>query len=246
VPQRENTISRYLGNPRLAPYLQACREDLGRAIELYEWNLQLGSAFQESMMLLEVVVRNAIDEQLKPWNAAQGLNAHNPAATFTHEWISNPAIPLHGLMSSHYSKALAYAQAARAKRPPKHPRKHDPISHDDLLSQLSFGTWPNILPNPQRPQASKPKARLWDEAIVHAFPKTDPGDPGIQQVCVPLKRLHNLRNRVAHGEPLLDVNIPARFGDVLRVLSFIDQDLADWCVDVSRVRAVSKQRPKTP
>lgn len=197
-------------------------------------------------MLLEVVVRNAIDEQLKPWNEAQSLNVHNPGVAFNHEWIANPAIPLHRLMFSHYSKALAYAQAARAKRLPKHPRKNDPISHDDLLSQLSFGTWPNILPNPQRPQTSKSKAKLWQEAIVHAFPKADPGDAGIQQVCVPLKRLHNLRNRVAHGEPLLDVNIPARFGDVLRVLSFIDQDLADWCVDVSRVRAVAKQRPKTP
>lgn len=226
--------------------MQACQNDLLHAIELYEWNLQLGSAFQESMMMLEVVVRNAIDEQLRPWNVAQSLNVHNPGVTFTHEWIAHPATPLHGLISNHYSKAKGYAQAARAKRPPNHPRKHDPISHDDLLSQLSFGTWPYILPNPKQPRASKPKFSLWDEAIVHAFPKAAPGDAGVQQVCVPLKRLHNLRNRVAHGELLLDVNIPARFGDVLRVLSFIDQDLADWCVDVSRVRAVAKHRPKTP
>lgn len=31
-------------------------------------------------MILEVAVRNAIDEQLKPWNRAQSLNAHNPDA----------------------------------------------------------------------------------------------------------------------------------------------------------------------
>lgn len=218
---------------------------MGRATDLYEWNLRIGAAFQEVMMLMEVTMRNAIDAQLRPWNVAQSGNTHNPGVTFTEEWIAHPALPLHGLMASHHKKANDYAKAARAKRPPQHPRKKAPISHDDLLAQLSFGTWPSILPDPNRPDASIPKRRLWDEAIAQAFPKADPGTSGIKQVSVPLKRLHNLRNRVAHGELLLDVNVQARFSDVLRVLAFIDQELADWCVDVSRVRAVGKERPKT-
>lgn len=246
VPDHRRAIHNYLGSPRFAPYLSACADDMGRATELYEWNLRLGAAFQEVMMLMEVAVRNAIDTQLRPWNVAQSGNTHNPGATFTEEWVAFPALPLHGLMTNHYKKANDYAKAARAKRPPHHPRKKAPISHDDLLAQLSFGTWPSILPDPNRPGANIPKRRLWDEAIAQAFPKADPGTAGIQQVAVPLKRLHNLRNRVAHGELLLDVNVQARFSDVLRVLAFIDQDLADWCVDVSRVRAVGKERPKAP
>lgn len=246
MAQREKMVSASLGAPRLAPYLSACQNDLVRAIELYEWNLHLGAAFQEITMILEVAVRNAIDEQLKPWNKDQSRNTHNPGSDFTDEWIAHPAIPLHGLMSAHSKNAQSYAQTARGKRPPHHPRKHAAISHDDLLAQLSFGTWPSILPNPNRPRVSTPKIRIWEEAIVYAFPKADPGDTGTRQVCEPLKRLHNLRNRVAHGEQLLEVNVQARFSDVLRVLAFIDQDLADWCVDVSRVRAVQKQRPRTP
>lgn len=234
----KKTISVSLGAPRLAPYLSACQNNLGQATELYEWNLQLGAAFQEITMILEVAVRNAIDEQLKPWNKTQSLNARNPGAHFTDEWIAHPAIPLHGLMSAHSKNAHSYAQTARGKRAPHHPRKRAPISHDDLLAQLSFGTWPSILPNPTRPRVSTPKIRIWEEAVVHAFPKSDPGDAGIRQICEPLKRLHNLRNRMAHGEQLLEVNVQARFSDVLRVLAFIDQELADWCVDVSRVRAV--------
>jgi hypothetical protein len=31
-------------------------------------------------MMLEVAVRNAIDEQLKPWNKGQSRNTHNPDA----------------------------------------------------------------------------------------------------------------------------------------------------------------------
>lgn len=55
-------------------YMQACRNDPGREIQLYEWNLQPGSAFQECMMTLEVLVRNAIDEQLRPWTVAKNQN----------------------------------------------------------------------------------------------------------------------------------------------------------------------------
>lgn len=246
MPHREKIIHAYLGDPRLAPYMAACQNDGALAVELYEWNLQLGAAFQEIMMILEVAVRNAIDKQLRPWNVAQGGNTHNPGMNFTEEWIAFPAIPLHGLMAVHTKNATSYAQTARGKRPPQHPRKRAPISHDDLLSQLSFGTWPSILPNPSQPQASIPRTRLWEEAIVNAFPHAASGAAGVQQICVPLKRLHNLRNRVAHGEQLLEVNVPARFSDVLRVLAPIDQELADWCVDVSRVRDVLKLRPKTP
>ncbi|MFJ4264593.1 hypothetical protein ACIPYU_19305 [Paenarthrobacter nicotinovorans] len=245
MTEREKIIHAYLGGPRLAPYMSVSQNDAALAVELYEWNLRLGAAFQEVMMLLEVALRNAIDEQLRPWNAAQSDNTHNPGKTFNDEWISAAAIPLHGLMTVHTKNAIRYAEAARAKRPPQHPRKQAPISHDDLLSQLTFGTWPGILPNPKYLQASIPKTRIWHEAIVKAFPHTAPGSAGILQIAEPLKRLHNLRNRVAHGEQLLEVNVNARFGDALRILAAIDQELADWCVDVSRVRDVKKQRPHT-
>lgn len=158
-------------------------------------------------MILEVAVRNAIDEQLKPWNKDQGRNVNNSGFDFTDEWIAHPAIPLHGLMSAHSKNAQSYAQTARGKRPPHHPRKRAPISHDDLLAQLSFGTWTSILPNPNRPRVSTPKIRIWEEAIVYAFPKADPGDAGIRQVCEPLKRLHNLRNQVRHG---INVEFPIK------------------------------------
>jgi hypothetical protein len=154
VAQRDETIRAYLGSPRLAPYMSACQDDVGLAVELYEWNLQLAAAVQEIMMLLEVAVRNAIDEQLKPWNVAPSRNSHNPGLDFTEEWIAGPAIPLHGLMVNHTKNAITYAQAAKGKRPPGHPRKQAPISHDDLLSQLSFRTWPSILPHPVWPQTS--------------------------------------------------------------------------------------------
>ncbi len=42
----------------------------------------------------------------------------------------------------------------------------------------------------------------------------------------------------------MSFNVQAPFSDVRRVLAFIDHGLANWCVDISRVRAVQKQRPK--
>lgn len=58
-----------LHSVRLATYMDACHNDTVKALELYRWNLQLASAFQEVLSITEIVMRNAIDGALRTWNA---------------------------------------------------------------------------------------------------------------------------------------------------------------------------------
>lgn len=240
--------ARLIGAARLAPYRQVAGHDLADALALYQWNMQMAAAFQEVLGFVEVSVRNAIDAQLRIWNPGRG----NDVATggpYPVDWTINPAPPLRGLVKRAVVQAQVHAERARDSRHPGHHRKTAAITHDDVVAQLSFSLWPKLLPDPQKALSGNPN--LWSAALVHAFPQAA-GNSANQVLAVPavklvhdrLIRLVKLRNRVAHMEPLLDVNIAARLTDCLQVLGYMSPQARDWCAGVSRVTAVGNARPE--
>ncbi|MEU7139746.1 hypothetical protein ABZ942_09890 [Nocardia sp. NPDC046473] len=64
-------VNKHLHPVRLATYSKRCGNDPFKALELYKWNLQLSAAFQQVLAIAEVALRNAIDDQLRTWNATQ-------------------------------------------------------------------------------------------------------------------------------------------------------------------------------
>ncbi|GIJ32270.1 hypothetical protein [Micromonospora sediminimaris] len=68
---------------RLAPYVAAEGGDLGRALRLYAWNVEVSGAFLGILHLLEIRLRNALDEQLcrmyqrQDWWDAPDLRIHH-------------------------------------------------------------------------------------------------------------------------------------------------------------------------
>lgn len=61
--------------PRFATYLQAMGNDRERALEMYEWNLDLSAALIVPLQVCEVAMRNGIAEAIEavhganwPWN----------------------------------------------------------------------------------------------------------------------------------------------------------------------------------
>ncbi|GGN88765.1 hypothetical protein [Nocardia rhizosphaerihabitans] len=239
-------VTRYLSVPRLAPYLAEVGGDPAHALALYHWNLQLGSAFQEVLAVVEVVVRNAIDERLRAWNVTRGTD---PAGLpYSTDWTLRPAPPLSGLLRTALGPATEHAKRAKASREPGHKRLHAPISHDDVLAQLSFSVWKKLLPPAAPGNAGRQK--LWSNALVQAFPQQG-GPVANQSLRTPIEnlvydrmeRLVSLRNRVAHMESLLQVNVPARLSDSLSLLAYISPPTRDWCAGISRVTEVNAARP---
>lgn len=235
--------AQFFGDSRFSTYLTAAGGDTSLAYDLYAWNTRLAGAFHEVLGHAEVAVRNAIDTQLRDWNQQQSDNPRNPGKTFTEQWCIDTAIPLHGLVVAPLKKARSYAGAAKSSRPSSHARKHAEITHDDLVSQLSFGTWNHLVPWPN--SKPTPQLHLWEEAVKNAFPGIKPGIEGLRQVKTPLNNLHHLRNRVAHCEPLLHVEAKQRLQDIARLTGYIDQPIADWIMGHQRVRDVARERPAT-
>jgi len=228
-----------LHQARMQPYLAAKPGKPGEALKLYQWNTRLTAAVQEVLGMTEVVLRNAMDRELQVWNDGRTGG--------TASWLLHPpATPLAGLSGDKCKNAVKNAQKEFLARPAGHPRYGVAVSHDDVLAQVMFGLWKELLPDHPpgtvpTGQASINRQRLWVDAVSNAFPhRSDPdGSLTIPRVV----RLHQLRNRVSHMEPLINTNVQQRIGDAFKLLGSIDPDVASWISGGSQVAAVLKQRP---
>ena len=137
--QRDVVINA-LGQARLEPYLLEVGGNKKRALNLYRWSVQLSSSIQETLGLTEVLLRNAIDEQLQKWN--------NKQLGKTTSWLLEPpATPLRSLVSRKREEALRRAHSSARLRTAGHPRYSAQTTHDDVLAHTMFGMWKDILPN---------------------------------------------------------------------------------------------------
>ncbi|MFI6427673.1 hypothetical protein [Promicromonospora sp. NPDC050880] len=220
-----------LSAPRLAPYLRAAAGNLRAALKLYQWNVEMSSAVYMMLHLVEVFLRNAIDAQLRAWNATQ----IDPRTDRPHsgDWLLDPSRLIERVVRrDEIDKAtrrarLAVRDSATGLRP---------ITHDDVLAQLMFGTWRFLLPG-----RDPGRQLLWRDAIHGAFPGLR---RPVRDLVRDVDRLHRLRNRVAHLEPLLVVGVVSlQVKAARRVLREIDPAAEMWLVSHQQVSTMVAQQP---
>jgi hypothetical protein len=198
---------------RLSTYLAACGGDQTAALELYVWNTRVGGAFWETLGLVEVVLRNALDQRL----AARHTRLQRPGS-----WLDDPAGELH----QHARADIATARRrVRVKR--KTPR------HGQVIAELPFGFWRFLL-------ARQYASTLWPD-LASTFPHAP--NRSLRTVENPVARLHEFRNRLAHHEPVLAYPLEERHDELLTVVGYIDPLVADWIAAHSRVPQVLAERP---
>ncbi|MGW6199307.1 hypothetical protein ACWF0M_24375 [Kribbella sp. NPDC055110] len=220
-------VAAKISGPRLAPYLAATEGNVRRALALYQWSVELSGAVYECLHRFEVILRNALDEQLCRWNAVQ--RDRQTGRSHASDWLMDPARLLQRLAGDDIRKATRRAQTALrgAGRAPGHP---------DVLAQLSFGTWRFLLPD-----NDPGRQHLWSKALAAAFPSFT-GTPS--DLVDHVDNIYKLRNRVAHLEPLLNSSMVAdRLTRMRTVLLAIDPALETWFVSRQRVSATLKTKP---
>ncbi|MFJ4169830.1 hypothetical protein ACIPY3_09980 [Paenarthrobacter sp. NPDC089714] len=189
---------------------------------MYHWNIGLSGAVYESLHFFEVVLRNALDAELGAWNSTQpeptgGLHGA--------DWLTDPSALLHKLTRHGNDIRDATTRAKRATR-----GRTMPTSHADVLAQMSFGTWRFLLPD-------KTPARklLWRNSLMKAFPHT--ARTGTE-VTHDVAGIYQLRNRVAHLEPLLRTgSVHSNYRAMRRVLGEINPLMEQRFVSNQRITA---------
>lgn len=215
TPPLGDRIERRLSVERLRPYRVAVNGDLTRAIELYEWNAAVAGAFFEMLGHFEVLLRNALHEQLTVWHTRAGRS---------HEWYDDPA----GILDGRLRAAVAEARKRIGVRGDRN------VAPGKVIAELSFGFWRYLLDKRHQPT-------LWAPALRHAFPNLLPQRR--KDVYSPVSELNWLRNRIAHQEPIHRADLSRRHSDLLRVAGFIDPDIQGWLGGLSRSQPSCPRSP---
>jgi hypothetical protein len=146
------------------------------------------------------------------------LQAH--AAAGATDWWDTP-----GLLDARSTTDIADA-IARVKR--------TPVTHGRVVAELNFGFWRFLL-------SAANEQTLWTPFLQHAFPSL--ASRRRSDVASPVGRLHNLRNRIAHHEPIHREHLSSRVADAQLVLQAIDPAIATWSMSWCRIPALLDQKP---
>jgi hypothetical protein len=161
-----------------------------------------------------VALRNAFHQALVP---VYGLH-----------WYDNP---LAGLTP------VACARIAEAKQ--KLQGNGKPITPPRVVAELSFGFWERLLS--RGPGGNRNyEVTLWRPALHRAFPYAHRPRTEVHR---PLPGLRDLRNRIAHHEPIFAHDLAADYRTILDVIGWMCPDTRDWVAYQSKVPAIFAARP---
>lgn len=210
-------LEQWLSPPRLARYVDACG-DRAKGLSLYEWNTNMASALMRDIGYLEVGLRNAYDRCLLE---ASGLDwAVDPDFTlFSTANATNRAANLTKLDQEEYELRNLLLQA----------REHvGEAGRGKIVAELMFGFW-------WRLTTRRLTASIWTPYLHKAFK----GGMTRPQVHGAVINLNNLRNRVAHHEPLFtrNVHLPNRLDEIDALLMGLNPAMGTWVISTSTCRA---------
>ena len=211
-----SNIPNMLSQPRFATYLQHCNNDRASALALYQWNLELSSAFVIPLHILEVSLRNAVVESLEivhtsnwPWN--QGLIRRLP----------NPKVG--------YSPTRDLSNVAKMQNP----------TMGKVVAELKFVFWEKMF-------TKRHDKRLWNNHIRTSFPNAPLTMTEAQiraQIYNDVFTIRKLRNRIAHHEPIFTRNLQNDFDKIHALISWRDKVTADWMKDIESVTRLISEHP---
>lgn len=202
-------IHKYLGTQRLAGYRNAVGGDSQVGVQLYVWNIRASGAVFEVIGIVEVVLRNAIVDELTLLDQEMEM-----------EWFEY----LEPLLSE---KALSVFETAKERAT----SKAGAMSPTQLITELSFGFWTYLF-------SRRYDMSLWRVGLSHRFSSiSSVKRSDVYNAMVSLK---DLRNRIAHHEPIFRRDLSEDTSRMYELISWIDIDLVRWVQDQSRIEQYFK------
>jgi hypothetical protein len=175
------------------------------------------------------------------WNAALGAALHMP--------IQNFELLLRNSLNAELSTAFgpAWYDALSPRLEPRLQqtidaaksellKMHRPVNQSGLVAQFTFGFWLTLL-------TKRYDTPLWRTALYRAFPNA-PAPLNRWHIHDSIAKIRELRNRIAHHEPIFQRNLEAEHDFVINVAGWMCQDTASWIRYHSQFKTVWKSPPK--
>jgi hypothetical protein len=221
-------LRRLISPDRFARYLADAAGLPETAAGLYAWSGRVAGALYEELGMVEVVLRNVLDCQLRLF--------HRRRMHGNGQWWAEPQMP----WALGRRRDLRLAEQVSVARQQATDGGRHPIAPGKVVAELHFGFWRYLL-------ASKYYTALWVPALNAAFPHLPVRDrksaSANRTVVDALGNLNKARNRVAHHEPVT-ASACAWHNDILEVAGWIDPAARAWIDDTGRITAVLATRPQ--
>lgn len=210
LPEQLTAIRAAISEPRFATYLQIAGNHEKYAVALYLYNARVAKAFLYPLGVVEVTLRNAVDQVL--------VNRYGQA------WHQNVAFRTQTLTA----EGLATLDKAIRRAGQQAPKSQ-------IVATLTFDFWSNIF----RPDYGD----LWRTTVNIAFPNLMHGETR-QEIQNLVKPINFFRNRIAHHEPVLDLNVTDVLAKIVRLTGLRCAETAAWLSHHCTLNTVVRTRPK--
>lgn len=216
--QRLEAIKLTLSPVRLGKYIEATKvngeERLIEAIKLYEYNTRLGEAFYGLLKDLEICLRNAINRTMTADEESPGV----PRGPF---WFDTNYV-----MKKRTESLLFPGEAEDILKARNRLREQGKTElADSIVALLSLGFWVMMTD-------SKYERRLWyPSELEKAFPNYQARtgrQPERQPIYNRLNNLRQLRNKVAHHEPVFAYNANQVLEAIFETMDWMCIHTANW------------------
>ncbi|MFF7194098.1 hypothetical protein ACFZAM_10365 [Streptomyces sp. NPDC008079] len=192
----EQELVRAMSAERFQPFLAVSEHDATVALRLYAWDAEVSRALYSVLRDLEICYRNAVHRQLT------GKYRRD-------DWWNDRRIRLHQVGQGNIADARDKLRTLRR-----------PDAPCDIVAQLSFGFWVGLF---ARGEGRHYEMQLWNASLQHLFRAH-----GVRRDTLhrDLKKLLELRNRVAHHERIFHLPLEARFAAALTLMGYVSPETA--------------------
>lgn len=214
TPEEVQNLPEIFSAPRFATYLAEKNARRVEALELYKWNLDVSCAFFAPLQVCEVSIRNAISEAIE---MTYGAN-------WPYEQSFEIALP---------NPPRAYSPRANLLS-----HRNEPTT-GKVIAELKFVFW-------ERMFTSRHDSTIWNHHLRTVLPNMD-AEKSVQELrseaYSALQSIRDLRNRIAHHEPIFRRNIQDEYDRIREVVRWRSAVAADWLDKVETVTGHIATRP---
>jgi signal transduction histidine kinase len=194
--------------------------DIQLGLEIYEWNLRVSSALMVPIAIAEVALRNSISSAL--------TTLYNP------DWPWDPGFrkELPNPPFGQFNPRQELVNTAN--------KYSNPMRTGKVVADLKFVWWEKIL-------RARHEGTIWNHKFLDVFPNAP---RGLQVTTVrevmrdAVQEIRELRNRIAHHEPIITRDLALDLQRLRRIASFVGHDVEHWLASVESVSTLLSSRPR--
>ena len=209
-----HSLPNVLSAPRFATYLAEMKGDKEAALELYRWNLELSAAFFVPLQICEVSVRNSIVAAIEK--------------TYGANWPWERGFEI----------SLRNPPTGYSPRRDITGLRSLPTS-GKIVAELKFIFWEKMFTRSH-------DAAIWNVHLRSVFPNMDQTRT-VQTLRAEaydtLFKIRDLRNRIAHHEPIFRRDVQEEYDRIKNVVAWTDLTAAAWTDKIEAVTPLIGAKP---